>query len=183
MALRVPFRRIVLSRPPSRAFHATSRALIRVGDEIPETEGLFENSAAAKVSLAAEFKSGDGYIIGVPGAFTGTCSSKHVPSYINHPKLRDAGKVFVLSVNDPFVMKAWAEQLDPAGQTPIRWIADPTAAFTKSLEMGFDGAAAVLGGTRCQRFALKVDNGKVTKVHLEADATAADVTMAENVLQ
>ncbi|OAA41189.1 RING finger protein [Beauveria brongniartii RCEF 3172] len=174
MALRVPFRRIVLARPASRAFHATSRALIRAGDEIPETEGLFENSAAAKVSLAAEFKSGDGYIIGVPGAFTGTCSSKHIPSYINHPKLRDAGKVFVLSVNDPFVMKAWAEQLDPAGETPIRWIADPTAAFTKSLEMGFDGAAAVLGGTRCQRFALKVDNGKVTKVHLEADATAAD---------
>lgn len=56
----------------------------------------------------------------------------------------------------------------------IRWIADPTAAFTKALDMGFDGAAAVLGGTRSQRFALKVEDGKVTKVHLEADATAAD---------
>ncbi|OAA82076.1 Thioredoxin-like fold protein [Akanthomyces lecanii RCEF 1005] len=183
MAFRAPLRRIALARPATRAFHSTPRALIRSGDEIPETDGLFENSAASKVSLADEFKSGDGYIVGVPGAFTGTCSSKHIPSYINSPKLKDAGKVFVLSVNDPFVMKAWADQLDPAGQTPIRWIADPTAAFTKALDMGFDGAAAVLGGTRSQRFALKIENGKVTKVHLEADATAADVTMAEKVLQ
>lgn len=105
MSFRAPLRRIALARPaaPTRAFHSTPRALIRAGDEIPETDGLFENSAAAKVSLADEFKSGDGYIVGVPGAFTGTCSSKHIPSYINSPKLKDAGKVFVLSVNDPFV--------------------------------------------------------------------------------
>ncbi|KAJ6790192.1 hypothetical protein PWT90_07898 [Aphanocladium album] len=180
MAFRAPLRRVALARPSTRAFHSTPRALIRVGDEIPETDGLFENSAAAKVSLADEFKSADGYIIGVPGAFTGTCSSKHIPSYINSPKLKDAGKVFVLSVNDPFVMKAWAENLDPAGQTPLRWIADPTAAFTKALDMGFDGAAAVLGNTRSQRFALKVENGKVTKVHLEADATAADDLLSNN---
>ncbi|KAJ3493310.1 hypothetical protein NLG97_g4814 [Lecanicillium saksenae] len=152
-----------------------------------------------KIFKHAEVKAGE-------RAFTGTCSSKHIPSYINSPKLKDAGKVFVLSVNDPFVMKAWAENLDPAGQTPVsyttpsldiyagrsgfanlaelqlRWIADPTAAFTKAIDMGFDGAAAVLGNTRSQRFALKVENGKVTKVHLEADATAADVTMAEKVL-
>lgn len=183
MALRTPFRRLALTRLGSRAFHSTPRVSIRVGDDIPETGGLFENSAAAKISLADEFKSGDGYIIGVPGAFTGTCSSKHIPSYLNSPKLKDAGKVFVLSVNDPFVMKAWAERLDPASQTSIRWVADPTAVFTKSLAMEFDGAAAVLGGTRSQRFALKIVNGKVAAVHLEADATAADVTMAEKVLQ
>ncbi|EGX91804.1 RING finger protein [Cordyceps militaris CM01] len=174
MALRTPFRRLALTRLGSRAFHSTPRVSIRVGDDIPETGGLFENSAAAKISLADEFKSGDGYIIGVPGAFTGTCSSKHIPSYLNSPKLKDAGKVFVLSVNDPFVMKAWAERLDPASQTSIRWVADPTAVFTKSLAMEFDGAAAVLGGTRSQRFALKIVNGKVAAVHLEADATAAD---------
>ena len=107
MAFRAPLRRVALARAPVpvpvRAFHATPRALIRAGDEIPETDGLFENSAAAKVSLADEFKSGNGYIVGVPGAFTGTCSSKHIPSYINSPKLKSAGKVFVLSVNDPFV--------------------------------------------------------------------------------
>ncbi|KAK3179990.1 hypothetical protein K4F52_008644 [Lecanicillium sp. MT-2017a] len=183
MSFRTALRRTALARPAARGFHTTPRALIKAGDEIPESKGLFENSAANKVNLADEFKSDNGYIVGVPGAFTGTCSSKHIPSYISSPKLKSAGKVFVLSVNDPFVMKAWADQLDPAGETGLRFIADPTAEFTKALDMGFDGAAAVLGGTRSQRFALKVENGKVTKVHLEADATAADVTMAENVLE
>lgn len=106
MAFRAPIRAVSLARPSMRAFHSTPRALIRTGDAIPETDGLFENSAAAKVSLAEEFKSGNGYIVGVPGAFTGTCSSKHIPSYINSPKLKDAGKVFVVSVNDPFVYVA-----------------------------------------------------------------------------
>lgn len=86
-----------------RSFHTTPRALVRVGQEIPSLEVLVEGSPGNKVNLAEEFASGDGYIVGVPGAFSGTCSAQHVPSYINHPKLKDAGKVFVLSVNDAFV--------------------------------------------------------------------------------
>lgn len=105
MSFRTALRRTALARPAAaaRGFHTTPRALIKAGDEIPESKGLFENSAANKVNLADEFKSDNGYIVGVPGAFTGTCSSKHIPSYINSPKLKSAGKVFVLSVNDPFV--------------------------------------------------------------------------------
>ena len=94
-----------MARPAAaaRPFHSTPRAFVKVGDEIPSLDGLFEKSAGNKVDLAQEFKSANGYIIGVPGAFTGTCSSTHVPSYINHPKLKEAGKVFVVAVNDPFV--------------------------------------------------------------------------------
>jgi 2-Cys peroxiredoxin 5 len=103
MAFRASFRRVALARPSvARSFHSTPRALVKVGDEVPNIE-LFEGSASDKVNLADEFKAGNGYIIGVPGAFTGTCSSKHVPSYINHPALKDAGQVFVVAVNDPFV--------------------------------------------------------------------------------
>ena len=103
MAFRASFRRVALARPSvARSFHSTPRALVKVGDEVPNIE-LFEGSASDKVNLADEFKTGNGYIIGVPGAFTGTCSSKHVPSYINHPALKDAGQVFVVAVNDPFV--------------------------------------------------------------------------------
>jgi len=105
MAFRASLRRVAVARPAAgvaRSFHATPRAWVKVGDEVPAVE-LLENSPGNKVNLADEFKTANGYIVGVPGAFTGTCSSKHVPSYINHPNLKKAGQVFVVSVNDPFV--------------------------------------------------------------------------------
>lgn len=76
---------------------------MKVGDEVPSFDGLFEKSPGNKINLAEELGKADGYIVGVPGAFTGTCSSQHVPSYINHPNLKRAGQIFVVSVNDPFV--------------------------------------------------------------------------------
>ena len=106
MALRTSFRRALpLLRPATaaRSFHTTPRAFVQVGDAIPDLEVLHESSPGNKVNLAEEFKNGDGYIVGVPAAFSGTCSSSHVPSYINSPKLKNAGKVFVVSVNDSFV--------------------------------------------------------------------------------
>ncbi|RFU78282.1 ring finger [Trichoderma arundinaceum] len=176
MAFRFPLRRVALARPAAvaRGFHSTPRAFVKAGDEVPDFE-LFENSAASKVSLAEEFKKGNGYIVGVPGAFTGTCSSKHIPSYINHPNLKNAGQVFVVAVNDPFVMKAWADQLDPAGETGIRFVADPTAEFTKALDLGFDDAAAIFGGLRSKRYALKVEDGKVSAAFVEPDSTGTAV--------
>ncbi|UNI17703.1 hypothetical protein JDV02_004027 [Purpureocillium takamizusanense] len=183
MAFRVSLRRIASSRPAAAAarnFHATSRAWVKVGDEVPTVE-LLENSPGNKVNLADEFKAANGYIVGVPGAFTGTCSSKHVPSYINHPNLKKAGQIFVVSVNDPFVMKAWSEQLDPAGETGIRFLADPAAELAKALDVGFDGTA-IFGNVRSQRYALKVEDGKITETHIEPDGTGADVSMAEKVL-
>lgn len=86
-----------------RRFHASRPAFVRVGQEVPSIEVLVENSPGNKVNLAEEFQKGDGIIIGVPGAFSGACSEKHVPSYILHPKLKEAGQVFVVSVNDAFV--------------------------------------------------------------------------------
>lgn len=104
MAFRASFRRVALARPAlARSFHSTPRAMVNVGDVVPSLDSLFENSAGNKVNLADEFKTGNGYIVGVPGAFTGTCSSQHIPSYIHHPRLKEAGQVFVVSVNDPFV--------------------------------------------------------------------------------
>lgn len=104
-ALRSTLRRATLARPAfaARSFHTTPRALVRPGDEIPDLDVLHEGSPGNTISLAEEFKSSNGYIIGVPAAFSGTCSAQHIPSYINHPKLKDAGKVFVVSVNDAFV--------------------------------------------------------------------------------
>lgn len=105
MAFRASFRAMnPLVRPvAARSFHASPRAFVRVGQEIPDLNVLVEDSPGNKVNLAEEFQSGNGYIIGVPAAFSGTCSSKHIPSYMNHPNLKQAGYVFVVSVNDPFV--------------------------------------------------------------------------------
>ncbi|KAI1822553.1 Redoxin [Xylaria intraflava] len=170
------------ARPQARQFHSTPRALVRVGDAVPDID-LHEGSPANKVNLAKEFGNAaqGGVIIGVPAAFSGSCSQKHVPSYINHPKLADAGQVFVVSVNDAFVMKAWADQLDPAKQSGIRFLADPTGAFTKALDLGFD-AIPVFGHTRAKRYALVIDGGKVKSAHVEPDNTGTDVSMAEKVL-
>ncbi|EGU76380.1 Redoxin [Fusarium oxysporum f. sp. albedinis] len=193
MSFRAPIRRIALARPAlaARGFHSTPRAFVRVGQEIPNLDVLLEDSPGNKVNLAEEFKSANGYIVGVPAAFSGTCSSKHIPSYINHPKLKQAGQVFVVSVNDPFVMKAWSEQLDPAKQTgvpvyssnfsQIRFLGDPTGEFTKALDLGFE-AYEVFGGMRGKRYALKVEDGKVSKAYVEPDNTGSAVSMAEQVL-
>ncbi|KAI1652523.1 AhpC/TSA family protein [Daldinia decipiens] len=165
----------------ARRFHATPRAFVKVGEPIPSLEVLQEGSPGNKVNLAQEFEAANGVIVGVPAAFSGACSEKHVPSYIQSPKLRDAGRVFVVSVNDAFVMKAWGDQLDPTHESGIRFLADPAGEFTKALDLGFD-APAIFGGMRAKRYALVVEDGKVKSVHVEPDNTGIDVSMADKVL-
>ncbi|KAI0876180.1 Redoxin [Hypoxylon argillaceum] len=184
MAFRA-LRRVPMSRPlatATRQFHSTPRAFVAVGDAVPDIE-LHEGSPANKVNLAKAYGTGvdKGVIVGVPAAFSGACSQTHVPSYINHPRIADAGQVFVVSVNDAFVMKAWGDQLDPTKMSGIRFLADPTGAFTKALDLGFD-VIPVFGHTRAKRYALVIEGGKVKSVHVEPDNTGTDVSMAEKVL-
>ncbi|KAI1139251.1 Redoxin-domain-containing protein [Hypoxylon sp. FL0543] len=165
----------------ARHFHASRAAFVKVGQPIPDLEVLQEGSPGNKVNLAREFAGAKGVIVGVPAAFSGACSQKHVPSYIQHPKLREAGRVFVVAVNDAFVMKAWADQLDPTHESGIRFLADPAGEFTKALDLGFE-APALFGDTRAKRYALVVEDGKVKSVHVEPDNTGTDVSMADKVL-
>lgn len=169
------------SRAAGRSFHTTRPAFVKVGDELPSVE-LMENSPGNKVDLAREAQQVRNMIlIGVPAAFSGTCSATHVPSYINHPKIKDYDLVAVVSVNDVFVMKAWGEILDPAGQVGIRFLADPSAAFTKALDVAFDGSA-IFGGDRSKRYTILIKDGKVTSVNIEPDGTGTKVSLAEQVL-
>ncbi|RYP11263.1 hypothetical protein DL765_007815 [Monosporascus sp. GIB2] len=173
----------VAARPLSqrRQFHATPRALVSVGDAVPDMDVLVEDSPGNKVSLGRELAGASGLIIGVPAAFSGACSHVHVPGYVNHPRIKDAGRVFVVSVNDPFVMKAWGDQLDPTKASGIRFLEDPTGEFTKALDLGFD-AHAIFGGMRGKRYALVIENGKVKEAHVEPDNTGTNVSLAEKVL-
>ncbi|KAK3698785.1 hypothetical protein LTR37_016789 [Vermiconidia calcicola] len=169
-----------LTRPPVRSFHATSSAFVNVGDSLPDVE-LVENSPSNKVSIANELKGQKGLIIGVPAAFSPSCSATHIPGYIASNKLKDAGKVFVVSVNDPFVMKAWGEGLDPEKKSGIRFLGDPSGQFTNSLDLAFD-AAAIFGHARSKRYAIVVEDGKVKEAHVEPDNTGVNVSAADKVL-
>jgi len=183
MATRSAFRRLTTLRPSPQAFRTfstTPRACIKVGDKIPNLDVLVENSPANKVNLS-ELTTGKALIIGVPAAFSPSCSNSHIPGYINHPKLKEAGDVFVVAVNDPFVTKAWGSTLDPTGESGIRFLGDPTASFTTALDLSFDGTA-IFGGPRSKRYALEVEDGVVKSLHVEPDNTGLDVSAAEKVL-
>ncbi len=122
------------------------------------------------------------YIVGLPGAFTPTCSAKHVPSYVhNLDKLKAKGvdEVVCMSVNDAFVMGAWARDQKTGGK--IRMMGDGSAAYTKALGLEFDLTAKGLG-VRCQRFSMLIDNGVVKTLNIEAPGKY-EVSDAETMLK
>jgi len=107
-------------------------------------------------------------IFAVPGAFTPTCSSQHVPGFLEHyAALKEKGvdEIWCLSVNDPFVMGAWGRDLSVG--TKIRMIGDGSGEFTKKVGLEFDLVANGLG-VRSQRYAMVVENGQVTALNVEA---------------
>ncbi|KAF2268475.1 AhpC/TSA family protein [Lojkania enalia] len=174
-AAAVLFRRRLLAAP----FHASAPARVNVGDRIPDVD-LHEGSPGNKVNLAKQL-TGKGLIIGVPAAFSPACSESHIPGYINSAKLKDAGQVFVVAVNDAFVTKAWGKSLDPSGTSGIRFLADPGLSFTNALDLAFDGSA-IFGGPRGKRYALVVEDGVVKEAHVEPDNTGLNVSSVAKVL-
>ncbi|KAF3898729.1 Peroxiredoxin [Trichophyton interdigitale] len=172
---RLPFSRASasVSVSVSRAFHSSRPLAVSQGDSIPDLDVLTENSPGNKVNLASELAKGKGVIVGTPGAFTPGCSLSHVPGFLNHPKLKDAGKVFVVSVNDAFVTKAWGESLDPQKKSGVRFLADASGEFNRQMDLLFS-SAKVFGNDRSKRYALLVEDGKVVKAFVEPDNTSVD---------
>jgi peroxiredoxin len=149
---------------------------IKVGDTLPagtlsefievEGNGCSVGPNAFKVEDLTRGKKV--VIFGLPGAFTPTCSAKHVPSYIaNYDKLKAKGvdDILCMSVNDAFVMGAWARDQHADGK--VRMMADGSADFTKALGLVFDLTGKGMG-VRCQRFSMLVDNGVVKTLNIEA---------------
>ena len=120
-------------------------------------------------------------LFSVPGAFTPTCSAKHVPSYIaNSEKLKALGvdAVYCISVNDPFVMGAWGR--DQKAGDKVHMMADGSAEYTKKLGLELDLTARGMG-VRCQRFSMLVDDGVVKALNIEAPGKY-EVSGAETML-
>jgi glutaredoxin/glutathione-dependent peroxiredoxin len=163
---------------------------IKVGDKLPdgalsefiEVEGNGCTVGPNEFKIDALTKGKKIVIFGLPGAFTPTCSAKHVPSYVaNYDQLKAKGvaDVICMSVNDAFVMGAWARDQHSAGK--VRMMGDGSAAYTKALGLEFDLTAKGLG-VRCQRFSMLVDNGVVKTLNLEAPGKY-EVSGAETMLK
>ena len=146
--------------------------LMRVGTEGPEKVELGPLLDGRKVVLFA-----------VPGAFTPTCHSAHMPSFVRtRGAFAEKGidEVICVSVNDPFVLKVWDEATgaDAAG---ITLLADPEGSFTRAIGMAFDAPPAGLIG-RSQRYAMIVDDGVVRTLHVETARGVCEVTAGESLL-
>ena len=141
---------------------------IKVGDKLPSVSLKYMNKDGMQTATTDElFKGKKAVLFGLPGAFTPTCSAKHLPGYVE--KFEEFGKrgieVACLSVNDAFVMGAWAKDQDvPAG---VHMLADGNGAFTKALGLELDATAFGMG-LRAKRFALYAEDGVVKQLHVEA---------------
>ena len=157
---------------------------IAVGDALPEAT-LFEMTDAGPTGVKSSEVLGTGTValFAVPGAYTPTCHMKHMPSFIAQAdalKAKGVDAIVCLTVNDPFVAKAWAEATG-AEAAGIRVMGDPAAEMAKALGLDFDAAAVGLG-VRAKRFSMVVKDGKVAVLNVEDAPSDMDATSAETLL-
>lgn len=157
---------------------------ISQGDMLPDAT-LVEMGpeGPAPVQMADKLNGRKVVVFAVPGAFTPTCHSAHVPSFIRTKDQFDAkgvDEIICVSCNDPFVMKAWGEATG-ATEAGITMLADASSTFTKAIGMDFDAAPAGLV-SRSKRYAMLVEDGKVTLFQAEENPGACDISGGEALL-
>ena len=155
---------------------------IQIGDRLPEaTLGVMRDGSPSTINTSEWFAGRKVALFAVPGAFTPTCSARHLPGFVDHlADFKAAGfdTVACMSVNDVYVMDAWSKAY---GARDIQMLADGNADFCRALGLDTD-ASAFLMGIRSKRFALTADDGVVTALFVE-EAGAFRVSSAENVLK
>jgi len=155
---------------------------IKVGDTIPSMKLMVATTDGPKeISTDEIFKGKKVVLFAVPGAFTPTCSAKHLPGFVQNAaalKAKGIDTIACIAVNDAFVMGAWGK--DQGTDDRIMMLADGAAAFAKALGLELDLNARGMGW-RSQRYALIADNGKVTHLGVEAPG-GFEVSKAEAIL-
>ncbi len=158
---------------------------ISEGADLPEAKfTMLGDKGPAEVVLGDKVKGRKVVIFAVPGAFTPTCHSAHVPSFI---RTRDGfaakgwDEIICVSVNDPFVMKAWGE-VTGATAAGITMLSDASGEFTRAIGMNFDAPPVGLL-SRSKRYAMLVEDGKVIALHVEESPGTCETSAGEALLE
>ena len=157
---------------------------LKVGDKLPDLELFYldQNNDVKKISILDLCKNNKTIILGMPGAFTKTCSALHLPGYIKHYDLaqkKGVTKIVCIAVNDPNVMKAWGESQNVG--TKIFMVGDPFLKFTKSIGAEVDKTEKGLG-IRSNRYTILVENGKAKKIEEEKETATCELSAAKSFL-
>ena len=149
---------------------------IEVNSAIPAEQTLMEYTVAPSeqacalkptpVDVTKSLANRNIAIVAVPGAFTPTCSERHIPPYIARTGELKVDETWVISVNDPFVMAYWGRQLNVESAPSVRFLADGDATFVKAL--GLEKDCGSMMGVRSQRWSMVVTDGVVAYLNVEA---------------
>jgi peroxiredoxin len=154
---------------------------INVGDKVPSVTLMEMQDGPTPVTTDQLFKGKKVALFALPGAYTPTCSAKHVPGFVqSYDALKAKGidDILCLSVNDAFVMGAWGK--DQGAGDKVRMIADGNGEFTQAVGLEFDASKFGLG-KRSQRYSMIVDDGVVTSLNVE-EPGAFEVSSADHML-
>tara|TARA_B100001029_G_C14932277_1_gene378356 strand:+ start:377 stop:865 length:489 start_codon:yes stop_codon:yes gene_type:complete len=157
---------------------------IKLGEKLPQNDFFYldKNNEVKKISTNDLFKTHKSIILGMPGAFTKTCSVIHLPGYIKNFDLalkKGITKIVCIAVNDPNVMKAWGQNQNVGDK--IFMAGDPFCKFTKSIGADVDKSAKGLG-IRSSRYTMLLENGVVKKIEEEKETATCELSAAENFL-
>jgi glutaredoxin/glutathione-dependent peroxiredoxin len=156
---------------------------IQVGDRLPEVRLRQLTPDGVKDLSIADLTRGKKVVLfAVPGAFTPTCSEKHLPGFIDLADdiaAKGVDAILCVAVNDPFVLSAWEKARNVGGKVKI--LSDGNAEFTRALGLDFDGSAVGLG-TRSKRYAMVVDDGVIKTLMIEDAPAQAEKSSAQAIL-
>lgn len=156
---------------------------IKVGDKIPSVTLRYLTTDGVRAVPSDEFFAGKKVVVfGLPGAYTRTCSSRHLPGYVGNAaalKKKGIDKIACISVNDAFVMDAWGKEHQ--ADDKVVMLGDGSCEFTQAVGLTVDRTEAGMG-IRSQRYAMLVEDGIVTGLHVEKSGEYA-VSSAEAMLE
>ncbi len=157
---------------------------IKKGDKLPGSELFYldQNNDVKKIDILDLCK-GKTIILGMPGAFTKTCSALHLPGYIKNYDLaikKGVSKIVCIAVNDPNVMKAWGENQNT--ENKIFMAGDPFLKFTQAIGAEVDKSEKGLG-IRSNRYTMLVEDSEVKKLEVETETATCKLSSAENFLK
>ena len=156
---------------------------IKEGEKLPDAKVFILDKDPKEISLKQIIGDDKVILFGLPGAFTRTCSAKHLPGFINATnqiKKKNIKKVICISVNDPFVMDAWGKINNV--ENKILMVGDSNAIFTKNIgaELNLNDRGL---GIRSSRYTMLVEKGYIAKISEEEVAGKCEITAAENFLK